>query len=377
MNYLTDLFSPSRLVPSRNMSLDSVGVERWPDRSLPLIADGQILVSVPSESRVVGVDERTLAVNGSLYESPDFIYGPGGLKDRTFLVQDEIGGDMERLTIRVVDLEQGTSRVLTHGEPITMVRGTTVVSGKYIFRDLRGGWVAVDSSSGEICWRALSARECVTYAADANSNCVVSVGADFVVSCLDLTSGAVKWQRRPADLGLAWGTSYAGRRINVYPHIFQDLVVVAMPGQQIVGLNLSDGSLIWNWKAEREADPYSYHPCVTEDGEILHIANGALYQVSAATGQGRCIGQISGYGSDSGFEINAVFCDVTTTHVWGVTHTGVIYAVSRETAAIEWFTDLGAKYALGHPFVLCNNRIYVQTTEDQFVIHGGGGYRLD
>jgi outer membrane protein assembly factor BamB len=221
----------------------------------------------------------------------------------------------------------------------------------------------------------LTNDESVTCAVDVTSNRIVSVGDGFVVSCLDLNSGAVCWQRRPVELGLSWGVSYAGMRVNVYPHLFQGMVIVTMPGQKIVALALSDGGLAWQWSAASDADPYSYHPCVTEDGEIFHIADGSLYRIEAVTGEGEEVGRITLNGGAPGFEVHAAFCDVTTTHVWGVTHLGVLYAVNRETAVIDWLTDLGAQYSLGHPFVLCNNRIYIETIEDQFVIHGGGGYR--
>lgn len=377
MNYATEYFYPNRIVPCRRFDLPGILVKTWQGQSVSFVEGSTLFCSVVADKSIVALDEASLERTRVLFSSEELIGPPKAPVRGTFLIQEAVGGNIFKLNVSAVSYETGSVHRLLNESPVGIDRGTAELGGRYILLDPLDGWVAVDVASGDVRWRVSDAGEVVTFAADTVGGRIVSVANGFEIAGADLVSGTMVWKTRPSDLGLSWERGYGAAETNVFPHIFGNTAIVAMPGQHIVALDLNTGDLVWRWSAGDESDPYSYHPCVTEDGEIFHIANGMLYRLSAANGEGRAVGRITLNGSEPPFEVRAVFCDVTTTHVWGVTDRGVLYAVNRDSANIDWHIDLKGTYPLGHPFVLCNNRIYVQTAESAFVIEGAGGYRPD
>ena len=144
--------------------------------------------------------------------------------------------------------------------------------------------------------------------------------------------------------------------------------------EYLVGVEAATGELRWKRRTTAEV---SWTAC-DADGVIYYLAAcqgpATLHGVDSHTGE--TVLEIPVDAESAGVVdtlTSSLYCDVTDTHFWGVSHQSLLYAINLESGAVDWAYDLEGNVT-HNPMIICNNRLYVSTFGEQCVVEGRGGF---
>lgn len=155
------------------------------------------------------------------------------------------------------------------------------------------------------------------------------------VFALELTNGAVRWS---VDVGSAVLHSCA---------IHSGRVVVATQGGMLLGLNSTNGSLIWSYSGARKG--YAAAPTVADGVVYIGSKDGRFHAVNVLDGSARWVFEIGG-ASDTGAVRAAILCSaaVLSNQVFFGAENMYAYALDRATGQRIWRRRLsGQSFVFG------------------------------
>jgi outer membrane protein assembly factor BamB len=212
------------------------------------------------------------------------------------------------------------------------------------------------------------------FAVSQSNNEIVVIGNDGELACFDIARASELWRKGIDDLGVLHQPNDMSA-VKSHVHIFDNLVICGYANLYIVALDLMSGELVWKQRLNGEVN----FPCVDWRGRVYKVSNSDLVILDAKTGA-KQVEQLIGIPPDlmnNGLDLSTAYCDVTESHLFGITPNGLLFAVNLATTELEWYDDTREMYGLGNPFVIDGNRLFLQTTlSHQLIVYEGqGGYK--
>ena len=362
-------FSVERIVPERSLTLPLTRKAEYPKTTaLPFIMDGKLINAA--------LDEGVYCLDENSFSNTDWIYKDEGIDAGVFCCGKEsvLGCRFEDNANIRIDLKTRESRVFVNS-PYSRTDYSLSYNDRYLLYKKGGGIAAVKYLDFEYLWSFKSPTAAPQrYAIDQAQHRVIVLDSDSNMACLDFEDGRVIWSKTADELGVLdlehnlIGSSSA-------PHIYGNVIIAGSTNLYIIGVNINDGELLWKTRLKGDAN----YPCVTTDGKIYKVSGNYYTELDAESGEIETEQELRPPNLDANrnIDLGSAFCDVTTTHVWGITTQGLLYAVNKETAQIDWHDVLGSPFQLGASIIICNNRLYIKTLNSVLIYEGEGCYRID
>ncbi len=387
MDYVTDSFTPERLLPNRKLALPlRRNLKNKEHQSWPTLLGGK-LYTQKTYKNISCWDEKTLEIL-FVNDSERFIYGQFSVSNSSFLIgiEKDCGKMICRVSTKTLDILNGFDiKILASSKSIANERYELLYcrfDGEEDGQRPPISLARVDRASSKVVW-SFHPKRVVT--GHASTNEFVVLHDDKEITALDLNNGEVLWQRPITDYDFLPQRGIQDKGV----FIFNDIVVIAIAAHEYIGLDIKSGDLLW--KTERGFGGYA---CVNSDGFLYRINHDFddnsywLWQINCRTGEieKKLQLDLEQFSNDVG--ARACYTsrvDVTQTHFWLGTGKGLLIAVNLETGDIDWHQNLGCTI---ERLVICNNRLYTATQDlsqlhlnklisEMFIFDGVGGYIPD
>jgi outer membrane protein assembly factor BamB len=377
MNYLTQNYNPQRITPKHSLRFP-LSVSKIDGKfTQPVICDGLIFMS-KAKVNVHAKDESLFQLHNENNEYP-YVKGIFGGNSNSFLSEVTEG--------KIIELSCDNLQVLNEFDlGVTHSAKTISIGDFYIlmYRKNRSRSFPLQVArknfkDNSLLWQFQPENVISTFSVTEDNNFVVVADSKGTIYLLDINTGKVVWQQDVQSLGALTLAELNHRELPSLSlhdnlHIYKDTISLGYLFNYMVGIDLHTGELKW----KKRIDYGVAYTTVDANGRQYYLAShsqaSTLYIVNCKTGESikEFIIDLSDEEIKNKFS-SSVYSDVTTTHFFGVSQTGLLYAINLETGVMDWHYDLDS--ALVHnPFFICNNRLYITTTAGQFIFEGQGGY---
>jgi len=382
VDYVTEQFNARRLVPKRELQLPLSVVQQSKDKHTPpKIKDGVLYKIKPRSSFNAYLEENISLVKTN--EAKPFIKGTFGYTESSILAETKEG--------EIVEIDSTSLEINDKFDLGVLQSSLTIVcKGFYIveYRDVRAHGEPIkigrkNIHENQLAWGFEPVNTIKSFSVTEDERTVVVTDHRGGISSLDIETGNVLWQKDVDTSGILTDEEIEMKNqrgtggIADNPHIYQDVLVMGYLFSYMIGLDMATGAVKW----KKKSDGSNVGRLTVDDkGRIYYLGAWVrgnpvtLYTIDCLTGES-IKETIVDHNEEDLFD-SAVYSDVTSTHFWGVTGPGFLYAINLKTGTIDWTYNLGN--GLPHvPMFICNNRLYVQTLTEQFIFEGQGGYIPD
>jgi len=383
MDYITEEFNGMRIVPERKLELPLNIIYQSKDRYTSFKIYKGVLYRAKSRQSLHAYNERDLSLIAT-NETKPFIAGLFGFSNNTMLCPTKNG--------KTCEIDTNNLNVLTELDLGVIFNSQTVVYHDFsllTYRDdvttrghIKLGWK--NNNENKLDWSFESDRVIKCFAINEDKSKVGLIETDGTITVLDALTGNTLWSKDVDNLGvlsteeLEWKTTRGLGAIANSLHIYRDQIICGYPYSYLISIDLLTGKLLWKRKNNTE----TLRLTVTDKGFVYYVDN---YYTKSETPKLLSVDCITGETSKE-FELDidektrelfdASYSDVTTTHFWGASSKGFLYAINLKTGEIDWQYHLGFGMP-GIPFFICNNRLYIRRVTEDFIFEGQGGYISD
>jgi len=380
MNYLTQNYNPQRITPKHSLRFP-LSVSKINEKlTQPVICEGYVYMS-KARFNIHAKDESLFQLHNENNEY-SFIKGIFGANSNSFL-SEATGG-------KVVELSCDNLQVLNEFDlGVTHTAKTLSIDDFYILmcrknrsRNFPLQVARKNFKDNFLLWQFKPENVLSTFSVTEDEKFLVVGDTSGCIYLLDIDTGNVLWQQDVQSLGALTLDELNHRELPSLSlhdnlHISKDTISLGYLFHYIVGIDLYTGKLKWKRRFETGVP----NTVVSEDGRQYYLSSTSLqtklFVMDCYTGE-----SITEFTIDVSDEViknkiaTSRYSDVTTTHYWGVSAKGLLYAINLDTGIMDWHYDLDS--ALVHnPFFICNNRLYITTSAGQFIFEGQGGYIVD
>lgn len=385
MDYVTEQFNAQRVPPSRKLRLPLNAVQQNTDRLTPPKIKNGIIYKIKPRVSVNAYQEDNLSLTKTNEKKP-FIIGVFGFTDNEMLVETKEKA-VEKVNLRSLDIVGELDLGIIQSSQAFFCKNFFIVE----YQDERTYGEPIklgrkNINENKLAWGFEPVHTIKSFSVTDDERKVIVGDYRGGISTLDIETGKVLWQKDVdtikvlTEKEIEEKNKYGAGKISDNLHIYKDIIVMGYLFNYIIGLDVATGSVKW----KRKFDDSNVGKLAADDkGRVYfldawHKRNPAiLYTVDCLTGES--IKELMLDHDEVSVNENfssATYSDVTSTHFWGVTSPGFLYAINLETGKIDWTYNLGN--GLPHvPMFICNNRLYVQTLTEQFIFEGQGGYIPD
>lgn len=380
MDYLTQNFTPERILPIRKLAFPLVVHSNNEVLTQPVICGGNIYREKAGVCINV-YEERDLTLKDS-NDKKSVVKGVFGLNEKSMLSETKEGKVCEFLSSDLSLLGEFDLGVIHTARTVSCKQFYILMCRENRSRSfpLKVGRKNVNDDT--LLWSFAPNKSLSSFSVAEDKSLVIVTDSSGGIYALDIGTGEVQWQKDVQSLGaltLAELNNSSLGNLSVFdnPHIYNDTIAMGYLFEYMVGIDLHSGELKWKRKFETEVS----YTTVDIEGRQHYLSSNSrastLFIVDSETGE-----SIREFTLDLKTEeikrkfTSSVYSDVTTTHFWGVSGKGLLYAINLESGEIDWHYDLEG--SLSHnPFFICNNRLYISTLTEQFIFEGQGGYVPD
>jgi outer membrane protein assembly factor BamB len=210
----------------------------------------------------------------------------------------------------------------------------TVVDGKVIVLGVRGTLSCLDAATGKVLWRKDDFKgtapqfftSCSPVVVD--GLCIAQLGGEMkgAIVAYDLAAGNEKWQ---------WtgdGTAYASPVIDT---VDGARMIVAETAAKIVGINASDGKLLWETPFPKQGRSYNACTPIANGGTVIFSGGGRGTKAIKLEKQGDAFAVKELWNNaDSAVQFNTPV--VKNGSVFGLSATDVLFCLNAETGKAAW-----------------------------------------
>lgn len=375
MEYLTEDYSSNRTTPNHSLTLPlkRVGIEKY--YPPPTIGLNRIFYINVNESLLVFSERSFELISTSIDIAP--------IVGATF-TETGVITELDDKSLCVIDNE--TLAIKTHLAEGSVFTSKMLITdiGFLVFRQEGEGWSAplslsLISKSCDKCYWSFFPEHPISGFALENDQVVITDSMGGIYA-LDLLTGNIRWQQDVYSLKALTELelNFEGLRslwVRDNPHIYHDTICFGYLFDYLIGVDLHTGTLKWKYKV----DTSIRHTSVTANGHQYYVSSNSrgtkLAILDCRTGTLIREVSLTLPSTIKDKFTSSAYSDVTTTHFWGVSGKGLLFAINLETGNIDWSYDLEGNIT-ENPFFICNNRLYITTFTEQFIFEGAGGYIL-
>lgn len=366
--YQTEDYDASRLTPDHELNIPLTKLDFGKKIPIPSISSNH-LYAIEARKRVNCLDVNSL----------DYITVNDGLSPIKGITDTEFGLFTMQDDNRAYLLDKATLHV-THELPNFIEYSTKTVStskGLLVIKrnDDRRYWIAL-LDANRVKWEVPIFHVISSFAVS-NSKVTVTDTKGGIL-CVNLVDGEVIWNKTLNSIGVLTESeiSSLGRySLTDNPHIFRNKIVMRYISDYLIGVCLDSGNVDWKVKINSSMN----YTSVSNDGVLYSFKKGRAEEeseiiiIDSSNGEITRKVSIMSDKSTKSKIVGTIYSDVTSTHFWGLTKDGFLYAINLTNATLDWSYDLGSIPGR-NPFFICSNRLFVQTVSEFFIFEGVGGH---
>ena len=377
MNYLTQDYNPQRITPQHGLCFP-LTVSSTNEKFTQAIICNANVYKLKPRVNIHSEDESTFFLRNENTDN-SYIKGIFGANSYSLLSETTEG--------KVVELACDDLKMVGEFDlGVIHTANTISIDGFYILmcrkersRSFPLQVARKNFKDDSLLWEFKPENVLSTFSVTEDKKFVVVGDSSGCIYLLDIDTGRVLWKQDVKSLGALTLAELNHRELPSLSlhdnlHIYKDTISLGYLFNYMVGIYLHTGELKW----KKKIDYGVAYTTVDSNGRQYYLASHSqattLYVIDCETGES--IKEFSIDLSDDEIKSkfsSSVYSDVTTTHFWGVSQAGLLYAINLETGGMDWHYDLDS--ALVHnPFFICNNRLYITTSTGQFIFEGQGGY---